>query len=293
MQFVYFYSTSIWTYGSQIFFENPFSVTVFSFWDGSCNDGVLSIEQFFSVWWCRLLPITGHSYGYLLPPQLCEFSHGLVGGAGGSIYTWLRSLWLRYIDDIFSIWKGDIESANTFVKRLNDNDYNLFFTEHISRHRFEFLDVDILIENQSVRTRLFRKSTAGNSIFNASSSHPHKLIYSIPYGELLCARHNCSTEKNYQTEKAIMSQRFKERGYSRKTISDACKKVDKVAVFSCYILSNNPKTLRIWDLSPLTQDKRRAFTKVWGNTGMFYWLIEICIHFLKANHKLHFKETCH
>lgn len=34
--------------------------------------------------------------------------------------------WRRYIDDVFLLWDGDIESLNAFIHYLNDNDGYLY-----------------------------------------------------------------------------------------------------------------------------------------------------------------------
>ena len=48
-------------------------------------------------------------------------------------------LWIRYIDDLFIIWKGSEESAIRFVNNLNQNNLNLHFTSHISSKTVVFL----------------------------------------------------------------------------------------------------------------------------------------------------------
>ncbi|KAJ1205904.1 hypothetical protein NDU88_001325 [Pleurodeles waltl] len=132
-------------------------------------------------------------------------------------------LWCRYIDDIFIIWKGDVESALNFVARLNDNEYNLKLTEQHSNTSIQFLDVEVTVENGLVHTNLYRKKTAGNSLLNARSAHPPNLIKSIPYGDLLKAQRICSTEEKYQQECLLMCSRFQERGYSSSIINQAVK----------------------------------------------------------------------
>ncbi|XP_078542339.1 monocarboxylate transporter 13-like [Lissotriton helveticus] len=70
----------------------------------------------------------------------------------------------------------------------------------------------------------YQKSTAGNSF--AFSCHPNKLIQSIPLGELLRAKRNCSTNESYNDEKDVMITRFKSRGYNQECITTACKKAE-------------------------------------------------------------------
>ncbi|KAJ1108228.1 hypothetical protein NDU88_005610 [Pleurodeles waltl] len=70
------------------------------------------------------------------------------------------TLWCPYIDDIFIIWKGDVQSALNFVAALNDNEYNLKLSEQHSNTSIPFLDVEVNVENGLVHTMLYRKVTA-------------------------------------------------------------------------------------------------------------------------------------
>ncbi|KAJ1219113.1 hypothetical protein NDU88_006684 [Pleurodeles waltl] len=54
-------------------------------------------------------------------------------------------LWLRYLDDLFIMWKGTENSATEFVNKLRVNILNVEFTTNISREKVEFLDVEVTI----------------------------------------------------------------------------------------------------------------------------------------------------
>ena len=93
----------------------------------------------------------------------------------------------------------------------------------------DFLDIRVEIVDKCLTTRLFRKPTAGNSLLHASSAHPAPLKNSIPYGELVRAKRNCSEELTFEEEKTEMVGRFRARGYKDKTIKAA---VDKAGTKS-------------------------------------------------------------
>ncbi|KAJ1155753.1 hypothetical protein NDU88_008482 [Pleurodeles waltl] len=133
-------------------------------------------------------------------------------------------LWLRYIDDLFIIWKGTEEEAIHFEDKLNNNDLNIGLTYNISSSSIEFLDILIKISEHSITTELFRKNTAGNSLLHASSGHPDSLKWSIPYGELLRAKRISSTDEAFEAEQKEMSMRFKQRGYPEWVIRKAIDK---------------------------------------------------------------------
>lgn len=137
-------------------------------------------------------------------------------------------LWARHIDDVFCIWKGTEQEALQFVVTLNDNQCNLNFTSMIHKQTIEFLDVVVRVQDDKLESRLFRKATAGNSLLHAKSCHPKNLIHSIPYGEHLRAKRNCSSEQVFQHGMLNMRGRFLERGYPSKVIEQACTKIKSV-----------------------------------------------------------------
>lgn len=62
-----------------------------------------------------------------------------------------------------------------------------------------FLYVEIFIKtDMTLRTTLFRKATAGNTILRANSGHPTSLVKSIPYGQYLRLKYNCSSQEDFQ-----------------------------------------------------------------------------------------------
>ena len=60
---------------------------------------------------------------------------------------------------------------------------------------------------------------AGNMILHATSAHPVNLISSIPYGECLKIKRNCSEEVLMEEEIKRMTIRFQERGYNEETFN--------------------------------------------------------------------------
>lgn len=119
--------------------------------------------------------------------------------------------WWCFID-VCVIWNGSVASAKEFVDTINNNALNLKFTADISNESVQFLDVELYIINETIQTRLHRKFTAGNSVLHASSSHPHHLIRSIPYGEFLRIKRICSSGQDLELWQMDAFQRFRARG---------------------------------------------------------------------------------
>lgn len=135
--------------------------------------------------------------------------------------------WLRYIDYIFVVWRGSIESAHSFITNINLNKSNLEFNACISTTSVDFLDVTMYVTDNTLQSTLHRKATAGNSTLHARSFHPRHLIASTPFGEMLCLRRICSTEAELNKCQSEAAKRFQARGFSPKDILGAMAKANK------------------------------------------------------------------
>ncbi|KAM9316543.1 putative cation-transporting ATPase 13A4 [Gastrophryne carolinensis] len=111
------------------------------------------------------------------------------------------------------------------VSILNTNNLNLKFTCEYSAQSVKFLDLSIAIDRTgNVTTDFYRKETAANNILRASSAHPKHLVSSIPYGEYLRARRNCTLDSDFEQEAANIRTRLNARGYNSRILRRAYKK---------------------------------------------------------------------
>lgn len=89
-------------------------------------------------------------------------------------------MWMRYIDNVFLVWDGSPELLQDFMTELNHNEFNLNFTMTHDSSNITFLDVTIhKDEDGRLTSSLYRKTTAGNSIFPSSCTcklHPFQPI---------------------------------------------------------------------------------------------------------------------
>ncbi|XP_078502568.1 uncharacterized protein LOC144758683 [Lissotriton helveticus] len=153
------------------------------------------------------------------------------------MYRSLVKLWLRYIDDLFIIWEGTQSEAESFVVGLNNNDQNIKLEGHMDTQSMVFLDLHVKVSEKKLVTSLYRKETAGNTLLHAESGHPRALIKSIPFGEFLRARRNCSTEEDFVVESVCMGKRFIDRGYQPSIIEAARKKASEISHQSLLVSS--------------------------------------------------------
>ncbi|CAJ0952195.1 unnamed protein product [Ranitomeya imitator] len=115
---------------------------------------------------------------------------------------------------------GTAEALENFGEELNTNQCNIRLTSYYSTTSVDFLDLRIMVRNR-INTTLFHKSTATNNVLRYSSFHPSHLRNSIPKGQFLCLRRNCSTMLDFQEEARSLTNRFQECGYPRKIIAKA------------------------------------------------------------------------
>ena len=90
-------------------------------------------------------------------------------------------LWLRYIDDIFFIWKKGEDKLEGFLNRLNNFHPNLKFTHEKSKSSGNFLNVSVSIADNKLEADLFCQPTDCHQFHHFNSAHPFHNKKSIAY----------------------------------------------------------------------------------------------------------------
>ncbi|XP_067048949.1 uncharacterized protein [Acropora muricata] len=107
--------------------------------------------------------------------------------------NWLI-MWVRFIDDIFLIWKGDKDSLIDFLDYLNNVAPSIKFTHEISTDSVNFLDTTVLKDGQGyINSDVYQKPTDTHPYLHWTSAHPPHLKRSIPYSQALRLRRICSS----------------------------------------------------------------------------------------------------
>ena len=84
-------------------------------------------------------------------------------------------LHLRYINDIFIIWKETKEQLITFIDKLNKKRKTIKFEYEISLQKIAFLDTMLYKDkDNNPRPTLYHKPTDQQSYLHAKSEHPRK-----------------------------------------------------------------------------------------------------------------------
>ena len=87
---------------------------------------------------------------------------------------------------------------NKFVNLLNSSHETIKFTHEVSPSKINFLDVTVLLHNNSIATDLHIKSTDTHQYMLSSSCHPNHIKRSIPYSLALRIHHICSIDDNFK-----------------------------------------------------------------------------------------------
>ncbi|XP_041429012.1 uncharacterized protein LOC121397091 isoform X1 [Xenopus laevis] len=82
--------------------------------------------------------------------------------------------WWRYIDDVFVLWRGDVDSLQRFHGRINGVHPSISFTLVYDLQKIHFLDVLVYKDLEgSICTSLFTKPRIGIKFFILPVSTPH------------------------------------------------------------------------------------------------------------------------
>ncbi|XP_069594268.1 uncharacterized protein [Ranitomeya imitator] len=84
-----------------------------------------------------------------------------------------------------------------------------------------FLDLEVVMENDTIITKLYRKPTATNGLLDFKSFHPQHTRHGVPIGQFLRTRRNCTRDEDFKSEALALTSRFKERNYPQRCISSA------------------------------------------------------------------------
>ena len=129
-------------------------------------------------------------------------------------------LYLRFIDDIFFIWKGTEQELKKFLEEINLQHPTIKFDYKYSKSMIEFLDLKIFKDSMGkLLTKIYTKPTDRQSYLHKSSAHPHHLKKSIPYGQALRIRRICTNLKEFEAASEKLTTKLRERGYSNTEIA--------------------------------------------------------------------------
>ena len=104
-------------------------------------------------------------------PKLCKYIYGkILTETYSPLIKGKVDLYLKYIDEIFFIWKGTEEELKNFFNEINKKHRSIKFDQKYLRSKIKFLDVLIYKnEQQNLDKTLFKKNT-DNLVFMQNST---------------------------------------------------------------------------------------------------------------------------
>ena len=92
-------------------------------------------------------------------------------------------IWQRSIDDIFFIQEHGEESQSVLIDQVNLFHPAMKFTSEHSKEEVNFLDLNIKLIDDELKTDLLVKPTGTHQNLDPTSSHPFHCKKRIPYSE--------------------------------------------------------------------------------------------------------------
>ena len=129
-------------------------------------------------------------------------------------------IYIRYIDDLFFVWKGSEQDLIKFFKEINEIHPTIKFDYVYSRKSVNFLDTKVTIDGKKLSTSLYTKPTDRKAYLHARSYHPQSTKKAIPYSQAARIRRICTDENDFDLLANKLKKDLLNRGYQEKNISD-------------------------------------------------------------------------
>ena len=132
----------------------------------------------------------------------------------------------------------ELEEYIAFVSNFHPA---LQFTHTISETELPFLDINLRISGDHIRTSIHYKATDTHSYLHYDSSHPRHCKQSLPYSQLLRLRRICSDQADFLNKAQEMASFFERRGYSAQTLKHDLEKMKQLSQSDALTKSNSTK----------------------------------------------------
>lgn len=122
-------------------------------------------------------------------------------------------LFFRYLDDIFFLWPGDVQSLKEYENFLNSLIPDIKVTLEFDKNTINFLDTTIYKQDNKLNTRVYFKPTDTHQLLHRTSFHPQHTFKGILKSQFIRFKRISSTKSDYlKTSKILMASLVK-RGY--------------------------------------------------------------------------------
>jgi len=125
-------------------------------------------------------------------------------------------LFIRYLDDIFYIWPGTVDSLRLFEAHLNSLIPDIKISFEYSKEQISFLDICIYVgEDGFLKTKTFFKETDTHQLLHTASFHPRHVFKGLVKSQLIRFKRLSSTAEDYNSTCKVLFSFLKKRGYKQ------------------------------------------------------------------------------
>ncbi|OCT60779.1 hypothetical protein XELAEV_18046801mg, partial [Xenopus laevis] len=126
--------------------------------------------------------------------------------------------WWRYIDDVFLLWRGDLDSLAAFRDAINGAHNDIKFTMTADLQAVTFLDVLVTRTQTGFDTHVYTKPTDRNQLLSYDSFHPASVKRSIPISQFTRVSRITNNPVSLEQDLELMSRKLRDRGYPSELI---------------------------------------------------------------------------
>ena len=136
--------------------------------------------------------------------------------------------YIRFLDDIFILWSGSIQTLKDFEIYINSIHPTIKFTIEYSPNKINFLDTTIYMDDleKTFKTKVYTKPTDTKSLLHYSSYHPNHTKENVIYTQALRYRLLTTDDKVLRNELNELGTTLLRRGYPLPLINRNFKKLN-------------------------------------------------------------------
>ena len=127
-------------------------------------------------------------------------------------------LFIRYLDDIFFIWPGTVETLKQFEAYLNNLIPDIKIKLEYSTKEIPFLDVMIYNKENTLQTKTFFKETDTHQLLHTQSFHPKHTFKGLIKSQFIRFKRLSSNSQNYNATCKTLIKYLKNRGYNQSNL---------------------------------------------------------------------------
>ena len=134
----------------------------------------------------------------------------------------------RFIDDCFFPWNNSESDLLEFFNYLNSCHPSIKFETIYSKSQINFLDTTTYIDNNIIKTKLYKKPTDRKQYLHFKSCHPEHIKKAIPYSQALRYKRIITDQDILNHELNNLKFAFISRDYPKKLIETQLNKIKDV-----------------------------------------------------------------